>query len=278
LEDDWMAVKCDRAFVIGLDGAMGRAVQEAPTPHIDQLLSEGIQTYSAQTVYPSSSFPAWGAMFHGVGPEVHGIDGGRPCAEDVPWPSFLKLARRAWPDCELASFSCWEPINTRIIEPSCACHLLSLPDPELVYAAAAYIRTHDPRVLFLQLDFIDAAGHVHGYGSHRYLQQIARHDAYVGAVIEALRDASMYEDSLILITSDHGGRGRWHGSRHPDCMTIFWGCRGPGIVRGGELGEVNVMDTAAVVAQALGLPRPPGWEASVPAGVFCDPQGGFVNV
>lgn len=271
--------KCERAFVIGLDGAKGRAVCEAPTPHIDRILAEGVRTYSAQTVYPSSSFPAWGALLHGVGPERHQIDGRHPCAEDVPWPSFLKLARQAWPDCELASFSCWEPINTRIIEPSCACHLVSMPDPELVYAAAAYIRTHDPKVLFMQLDHIDAAGHVHGYGSRKYVAQIARHDAYVGILIQAICDAGVYEDSLILLTSDHGGRGRWHGGRHPDCMTIFWGCRGPGIVRGSQLeGPVNIMDTAAVVARALGLARPPGWEANFPAGVFCDQQGGFVHV
>jgi hypothetical protein len=273
-----MEKTCDRAFIIGLDGAMGRAVREAPTPHIDQILAEGVQTYSAQTVHPSSSFPAWGALLHGVGPEKHQIDAGHPCAEDVPWPSFLKLARQAWPECDLASFSCWEPINSVIIEPSCACHLVSMPDRELVFAAAAYIRTHDPKILFMQLDHIDAAGHTYGYGSRRYLDQMARHDAYVGVVIEAIRRADMYASSLILLTSDHGGRGRLHGNRHPDCMTIFWGCKGPGIAHGSKLGEVNIMDTAAVVARALGLPRPAGWEARVPSRVFDGEEGGSANV
>jgi hypothetical protein len=257
---------------------MGRAVREAPTPHIDQILAEGAHTYLAQTVHPSSSFPAWGALLHGVGPDKHQIDAEHPSAEDVPWPSFLKLARQAWPTCDLASFSCWEPINSVIIEPSCACHRVSMPDRELVYAAASYIRTHDPKVLFMQLDHIDAAGHAYGYGSRRYIEQIARHDAYVGVVIEAIRHAGMYAESLILLTSDHGGRGRWHGNQHPDCMTIFWGCRGPGIAPGSELQEVNIMDTAAVVAQALGLPRPAGWEARVPRGVFSDAEGDSLDV
>lgn len=31
--------------------------------------------------------------------------------------TFLKLARQARPGCELASFSCWGPINDKIIEP-----------------------------------------------------------------------------------------------------------------------------------------------------------------
>jgi predicted AlkP superfamily pyrophosphatase or phosphodiesterase len=264
-----MQKRCERAFVIGLDGAGGGAVREAQTPQIDRLLSEGAWTYSAQTVYPSSSFPAWGALFHGVGPERHRIDEAHPCQEDVPWPSFFKLARQAWPDSELASFSCWEPINGAIIEPSCACHLVSLPDPELVPAVVAYIRTHDPKLLFVQLDHIDAAGHKHGYGSPAYLAQIAQHDLYVGAILEAIRQAGWYEGSLILLVSDHGGHERSHGTRDPQDMTIVWGCRGPGIRYGCEIeAEVSIMDTAAVVAQALGLAQPCSWEAKIPPGVL----------
>ena len=33
-------------------------------------------------------------------------------------------------------------------------------------------------------------------------------------------------------------------------------------------GSVNILDTAAVVARALGLPRPPAWETEIPAGVL----------
>jgi hypothetical protein len=208
-------------------------------------------------------------MFHGVGPELHQIDDMHPIAENVPWPSFLKVARQAWPDCELASFSCWEPINSAIIEPSCECHLVSMPDPELVPAVVEYIRTQDPSVVFVQLDHIDAAGHRHGYGSAAYLDQIARHDLYVGAIVEAIRDAGFYEKSLILLVSDHGGHERKHGTRDPQDMTIVWGCRGPGIAGGRELdGAVNIVDTAATVARALGLSCPPAWEARVPAGVL----------
>ena len=86
-----MPTKCKSVFVIGLDGAMGSAMRKAETPHINALLSEGVVTYSAQTVVPSSSFQAWGAMFHSVGPDKHRIDGEHPCAEDVPWPSFMKV-------------------------------------------------------------------------------------------------------------------------------------------------------------------------------------------
>jgi phosphopentomutase len=171
----------------------------------------------------------------------------------------------------LASFSCWEPINGKIVEPSCRCHLGSMPDPELVPAVVEYIQTRDPRLIFVQLDHIDAAGHRHGYGSAAYLEQIAQHDLYVGAIVEAIRDAGFYEESLILLVSDHGGHERKHGTLDPQDMTIVWGCRGPGIAGGKALdGAVNIVDTAAVVARALGLSRPPAWKAKVPTGVWAD--------
>ena len=65
--------RCNRAFIIGMDGVIGRCVKEADTPNIDALISDGVKTYDAKTVFPSKSFQAWGAMFHGVGPLKHGV-------------------------------------------------------------------------------------------------------------------------------------------------------------------------------------------------------------
>ena len=103
-----------RVFVIGLDGASGWAVREAYTPNIDELLKEGVVAYNAKTVYPSSSYEAWGSLFHGVSPEKHKISSNNPCPDDTPWPSFIKVIRENFPQTKCAIFSCWEPIITHI--------------------------------------------------------------------------------------------------------------------------------------------------------------------
>ena len=260
---------CKRAFIIGIDGAMGSAVRDADTSNIDAFIATGLSTYAARTVCPTASFQAWGAMFHGVGPEKHQIDGDHPCAEDVPWPSFAKLLCQQRPGSRFASFSCWEPINSKIIEPSCNCHCVSLPDRELVPAAADYIRQNPPDLFFMQLDDIDGAGHRHGYGSPAYLEQIEATDRHVGEMIAAIRAAGIFDESLIIILSDHGGVDRSHGSDHPDCTTIFWACGGPGIAQGVEFPHpLGIADTAPVVARALGLASPDGWDARLPEGIF----------
>ena len=259
---------CKRVFIIGLDGALGGTVRDADTPRIDAVIADGVWTYAGRTVHPSASFQAWGAMFHGVGPEKHGIDGNHPCGDDVAWPSFARVLSQQRPGSRCAAFSCWEPINSKIIEPLLDCHRVSLPDPELTREAVECIRQGPPDLLFLHLDFIDGAGHAHGYGSSAYLEQITATDRLVGDVVEAIAAAGALDERLIILLSDHGGTGRSHGSDHPDCMTIFWGCRGPGVARGELADGMGIAATAPIVARALGLVAPEGWDARVPEGVF----------
>jgi len=272
-----MKAACERAFVLGLDGLRGPAVAEADTPNLDRVLAEGAWTLHAKTVLPSSSYPAWGSMLHGVAPEKHRLNSENTARDDSAWPSFLRVAREAHADWTLAAFSGWPPINTDLIEQSCQCVFQAGPDVELTSAAAEFIRAHRPRLFFLQLDDIDAVGHRDGYRSDEYLAKITETDGLVGLIFEAIRDSGAFDRSLIVVLSDHGGceiiqDGKtWqsHGTDHPDCVDILWACRGPGVAQGVELAaEVNIMDTATVVAHALGLPVPSAWDAQVPDGIF----------
>ncbi len=270
---------CERAFVIGLDGLRGPAVTEFETPNLDTICREGVWSDQAQSVMPSSSYPAWGSMFHGVSPQTHQIGGETPISEDAAWPSFMKLARQAHPDWAMGAFSCWEPINRDIIEDSCGAHCESAGDPELAPAAAAFIREARPHVFFMQLDYIDGTGHGHGYRSELYGEAIRQSDERVGLIVDAIRDIGALDESLIMVVSDHGGceiehEGAIHNSHgvdHPDAMAIFWSARGPGVCEGVKLdGDVTITHTAPVVAHALGLAIPDGWEAQAPPeGVFC---------
>jgi len=258
-----------RVFVIGIDGAMGRAVRLAKTPNIDAVIEDGIFTYQAQAVMPSASFQNWGSLLHGVEATVHQISDTNPIQEEVSFPSFLKVLQQAEPTRTCAAFSCWNPINQYIIEQSIDCHRISQPDSELVQTAANYIRQSPPDLFFMQLDDVDAAGHREGYGSKKYLQQIEKTDSEVGAVIQAIQDADIYSESLILIISDHGGFGTGHGGDEPECLEIFWSICGPGIVQGIELDQpISIKDTASIILHAFNTPVPEGYEGNVPASIF----------
>lgn len=265
-----------RVIVLGLDGA-GNRIGEANTPNIDRLLGGGFLTYSAQTAVPTISGECWGSMFHGVKPELHGLNNSiaeqKKYPTDSPYPSFMKVVKEAYPDRTVASFSSWKPINDGIIEEGVVdCAANARADREHVQSLTELIKgDNDFKLLFVQFDEIDAAGHAFGYGDPLYLEVIAATDALIGDMLQQLDSRGLMEDTLFILLADHGGGGaspRNHGSDHPQDVTIFWGCAGPGVLSGAASEPVRIEDTAAVVAFSLGVEAPAAWTAKVPSGLF----------
>ncbi|MEC0264271.1 alkaline phosphatase family protein [Paenibacillus anseongense] len=266
-----------RVIILGIDGA-GTFIREAQTPYLDILLAGGVQTHLARTVYPSNSGECWGSLLHGVVPNRHEshvhIQKNRSFPVDSMAPSIFRILRKARPDSTMAAFVSWKPIITGVIEDIDGMNKYAAPDEELVPAIGAYLRSNPGvELMFVQLDDVDAAGHRHGYGegSTEYLKAITRADKQIGEISKALLEAGMLEDSLLIITTDHGGGGLDafnHGSDAPRDMTIFWGCRGPGVNPEASLLGLSIMDTAAVALHALGLPIPRDWDAKLPAGLL----------
>jgi len=265
-----------RVFILGMDGA-GNFVQQADTPYLDAWLKRGAYTYDAQAELPTISAECWGSVLHGVTPDKHGLDNDKAASEayslQSPYPSLFRLAREQLPDAKLAAFSAWSPINSGIIEDNIGVHKFSLPDEKLTEELIAYIGVNpDVRLLFLQLDEPDGAGHRYGYGpdSPDYLAAITGSDERIGRVLEKLEALNLVADSLIVLLTDHGGGGEnkhGHGSPHPMDRNVFWGCIGPGIRQGVLPGPLSITDTAAIAALALGL-ETPNWDARLPKGLL----------
>jgi len=68
------------------------------------------------------------------------------------------------------------------------------------------------------------------------------------------------EDTVVIITSDHGGHDNTHRSEQEEDMTIPLMIDGPGIPKGHEIsGPVSIMDIAPTIVRFLGLVQPEGW-------------------
>jgi arylsulfatase A-like enzyme len=72
----------------------------------------------------------------------------------------------------------------------------------------------------------------------------------------------MYESTMIIVTSDHGGHDTTHGHNQPEDMTIPWIISGPRVKPGQLSEQVYVTDTAATAAFVLGLPLQPEWDGA----------------
>ncbi|MDR1465145.1 MAG: alkaline phosphatase family protein [Oscillospiraceae bacterium] len=267
-----MKQRYQRVAILGVDGG-GAFFSQAQTPCMDQLFAHGATTYRAVTSIPTISAECWGSMLLGVEPEKHGLTNEivslRPYDPLSPYPSVFRLARAAFPAAQLASFCNWNPINSGIIEEDLGVYKDTADsDAAVCEKVLAYLANNDPTLLFVQFDEVDGAGHKFGYGAALYLEKIAEIDALIGAIAAAYQEKGWANDTLFIVSADHGGNPlHGHGGDSDAEKLIFTGCAGRDI-RHGEIEDMRVRDIAAITAEALGLTAPAAWTGQVPAGIF----------
>ena len=100
----------------------------------------------------------------------------------------------------------------------------------------------------------DLAGHEKGWMSRPYLQALESVDLAIGTIVKGFHELGLYKRTAFIITSDHGGHDKTHGTTSQEDMTIPWIAAGPGIKNGCEIkNAVSIMDTAATVMRVLGV-------------------------
>ena len=260
-----------RVAILGVDGA-GNFFSRTPTPCMDALFENGAVIYDALTSVPTVSAQCWGSLLLGVGPEQHGLTNNivrsAPYDPRSPYPSVFRVAREAMPGAELAAISNWDPINRGIVEENLGVAKLTAASDAAVCALALdYLDAHDPALLFVHFDEVDGAGGVFGFGQGGFLEKITETDALIGRIVEKYREKGYAEDTLFVVSADHGGNGFSHGGASDAEKLIFIGFAGK-TVKPGSIAAMNIRDIAAVTAFALGLEAPQSWTARVPEGIF----------
>lgn len=266
-------VEADYKYVviIGVDGA-GTFFKDAETPNLDDIFESGAITYDCLTANPTISAQCWGSLLHGVTPSVHGLTNAvvesTAYPTDSKYPSFFRVIRENNENAILASFCNWNPINVGIIENNINVEKgTASNDSALTTNILAYLENNNPTALFVQFDEADGAGHSYGYGSSGQLAKISEIDGYIGQIYEAYRKNGILDETLFIVTADHGGTGTSHGGLSDSEKYVMFAATGKNVVNG-TIGEMEIRDTAAIVLHALGYENPETWTARVPSGLF----------
>jgi arylsulfatase A-like enzyme len=249
-----------RVIILSIDGLRPDAIELAPMPNLLGLMQSGAYTLSAQTVFPSATLPAHASMLGGLCPQKHGVDWNdyqtdRGIARGT---DLFDLAHAAglWTGMYVGK----EKLR-QVTDASSLDRYVFVNDRDKVLMQELLADfPFEFGLLFIHFGTTDAMGHVHGWLSPEQLSVAFRADEALGELLAALDSYGLRGETLLIVTADHGGHDRTHGSSLPQDMTIPWIAAGPG-VQAVELSvPVHTMDTAATAAYALGLPLPEDWD------------------
>ena len=267
------AAPASHVIVIGCDGMSPDGIRNADTPNMDRMMREGAYTMHARAVMPTSSSPNWASMIMGAGPEQHGVtsNGWEPdkfvtaptaTATGGIFPTIFSQLRAQHPESVMGSYYDWGGFG-RLFAHEDVDEVHNTNGPaNTTAAAAAFIRKRKPTFTFVHLDHVDHVGHDKGHGTPEYYASVEEADRYIGEILDAVRDAGIAAETAVIVTADHGGKGKGHGGSTMGEIEIPWIIVGPGVARGKEIvAPVNTYDTAATAAYLLDVEPHPAWIA-----------------
>lgn len=249
-----------RVLILSIDGLRPDAILLAPMPNLQALMQSSAYTLNAQTVYPSVTLVSHASMLGGVCPSKHGVD----------WNDFIPENGYAF-GTDLFDLAHAAGLRTimhvgkekirQLTEPQSLDRFTYVNDRDTVVADRLIADfPEDFNLLFVHFPLVDGMGHVYGWMSPQQLSVTFRADEALGQILAELDVRGLRDETLIIITSDHGGHDTTHGSSLREDMTIPWFVLGPGVHPKQLTSPVHTMDTAATAALLLGLPIPPEWD------------------
>lgn len=261
----------EHVVVIGFDGLSPDGLKNAKTPTFDKLIKEGASTMHARGVMPTSSSTNWATMIMGAGPEQHGITSNGwkvndhilpPVVEDdkALFPTIFNIVNKQLPNAEIGAIYDWGDFG-RLFEKSAVDYDVN-PETaeETAETASAYIKEKKPTFTFVHLDHVDHAGHEFGHGSPEYYKSVEVADQLLSQLMDAIKKAGMANNTVVILSSDHGGFEKGHGGETLGEIEIPFILWGKGIKKNYKIpNAVYQYDNAATVAFALGLKTPWAW-------------------
>ncbi len=261
-------------LLIGLDGWGAYSVPKAhDIPNLQSLMHNGCYTLKKRCVLKSESAINWASMFNGAPTEMHGYTNWNSRVPEVPsmctnsrgiYPTIFSILREQRPKATSGCIAEWDGI--KYLVDSTAINYVDVASnyehdsTQLCRMAEAYIKAQKPTLFAVCFDQIDHVGHAIGHDTPAYYNVLASIDIQIGRLIQALKDAGIYDDTIIIVTADHGGIGRSHGGQTLLEMEIPYIICGKGVKSGMTITDTVIQyDTAATIAHILGLQQPQCW-------------------
>jgi predicted AlkP superfamily pyrophosphatase or phosphodiesterase len=269
-----MRPKISHVLIISEDGLRPDALHRQHLYWHERLAKRGTSASNARTIRQSSTLPAHASMLSGVLPRYHGLtwNNWKPHKGYIKTPTIFTTAQEAG-------------LSTAFFTGKSKLRHIVPPGTVSVYGRAGYyckkvaeeaaehLIAEKPALTFVHFSDPDELGHSAGWMSKKQLTAIAASDKCLGILYEALEKADMIDDTLIIVSADHGGHNKVHSGSKLIDRVIPWIACGPGVREDFILeDELSTMDTAATALYALGLPISPDIEGRPRLDIFETPK------
>ena len=246
-----------KTIVILADGMRPDAIADHPITK--ELLKKSSYALNAQTVMPSVTLPCHMSLFHSVDPSRHGITTNLYMPQVRPIKGLFEQIAAA--KGVSAMYYGWEPLRD-VSRPDSLkyagylnAYAEDATDGGLTDMAIARIqKSHPDFVVLYMVETDEKGGHDSGWMTPTYLDYVRAALENVKRVMEAAPEYT------VIVTADHGGHARTHGTEMPEDMTIPVAFYGPQWEKGKALEQIRLLDIAPTIADMMGCEIPADWD------------------
>lgn len=255
----------NRVVLFLVDGMRPDGMLQADTPNMDKIMANGQFSLKAKTVMPSVTLPTHMSLFHSVEPDRHNNLTNTYAPQVRPVPGLVETVHEA--KLRTAMFVNWEQLRDLSRPGALDAYMMFAigdaaqgeSDREVTEHALAWLTKREFNFVFIYLGQTDEVGHHYGWMSEEYLEAIHHADACIGQVMDALGEKVHY-----MVTADHGGHERMHGTPLKSDMRIPFLMCGPKVPATGKIeSKVSIMDIAPTILKILKVNAPKQWKGKM---------------
>lgn len=214
-----------------------------------------------KSILPAQSSPNWFSMLSGLGNE-HGLKKWDDKPDVFHWASTIfRVYKEQKPSMKTGVFYNWKVIGDLVENTYLDSRKYFKTSKKVALEAGKFIKKNKPGLTFIYFGDVDSAGHRFGWGSEPYNRSVRKIDRYIGYILKKIDEAGMKERTLVIVTSDHGGKNKGHGEGDDLNRNVPFIAFTPNDLDSGEIEKpTNIYDVAPTIAYSLGIGHPFNWK------------------
>jgi len=204
------AASLKNIITISIDALHPAALNAQVTPTIYKEMREGDYTLDGYSTNPPKTLISHTAMFTGLGPDKNGkLDNQwQPGEPTIEHKTIFNSAKQN--GFQTGFYYSKQKLGYLVNE---AVDVSRWSREDAIDLAEAFVRKAGRHFVFLHVSGLDFVGPEYGWLSPEYMEELSYIDEYLTPLIISVKEQKNY---LIIITSDHAGHGKIHGSQHPN--------------------------------------------------------------